>query len=133
MRRNLQTKKDILERLNLLGVKANRHQTKGELQKLLQSVETRKAEKQQPLDKARKIATGKGVKAQLFEMYTKIPDLALPKDELLAALPGRKWSSIATWTGKGGLGNPKYVVKIDDVPQPILIQKDENGLYRRVD
>ena len=132
----MMTKRDIIERLRALGEKPNPTATKGKLQSLLKVVEKRKVEKQRPktgLDEARKVAAGKGVKAQLFEMYTKKPDLALSKDELLAALPGRKWSSITTWIGKGGLGNPKYAVKIDGVPQPILIQKDENGLYRRAD
>ena len=81
----------------------------------------------------RAVVVLKGVRATLFEMFSRDKNLALSKEELMAALPGRKWTSIATWLGHGGLGNPKYAVKVDGKPQPILIQKDENGLYRLAD
>lgn len=50
----------------------------------------------------------------------------------MVKLPGRKWSSIATWLGKGGLGSKTYGMKIDGKVRPILIGLSENGLYRRM-
>ncbi len=135
--RKLQTKKDILERLNMSGVKANRHQTKRELQKLLNSVEKTKAEKREPA-KTEKFAVGRkseGVKATLYRLFTENPALEISVDDLIAQhLPRRKPSSILTWCGAGGLGSKKYGMVIDGNVQPIMIERDkETDILRRTD
>ena len=99
MRNNLMSKKDVLERLNVLGVKANSHKTKAELQKLLGSVEKRKAEKQPPIKVQKVLASekGEGVKATLYRLFTEDPKLEITVNDLIAQhLQGRKPSSNST-------------------------------------
>ena len=125
------TKNDIIERLGVFGVKANRHKTKGELQKLLKNVEKRKAAKKQPQSPQRQ----PGVKSILYQLFTENPDLEIAEDELIAKhLPGRKPSSIRTWIGRGGLGSETYGMKVDGEVRPILIEMDKaTGILRRAD
>jgi hypothetical protein len=125
------SKRDIIDRLRLLGERPNSHWTKGKLQSLLRAVERRKAEKQPSQSTKRQ----PGVKTILYQLFTKNPDLEITEDELIAThLPGRKPSSIRTWIGRGGLGSEKYGMKVDGKVQPILIERDRaTGILRRAD
>lgn len=131
MRKNLQSKKDIIERLNVFGVKANRFQTKVELQKLLRATEKRRAEKL----RQQSVKRQPGVKVTLYRLFTENPGLAITEDELIAKyLPGRKPSSIRTWIGRGGLGSEKYGMKVGGKVCPILIVRDKDkSVLRRTD
>lgn len=125
------TKNDIIERLRVFGVKANRHKTKDDLQRMLKAAEKRKAADPQPKSSKRQ----PGVKATLYRLFTENPDLEITEEELIVKyLPGRKPSSIRAWIGRRGLGSKSYGMKVDGEVNPVPILRDKaTGVLRRID
>ena len=138
------TKKGLQAELKKLGVGGwNTKTTKGALEILLKDhVGTDTSEKgdvkkftQSPTSETRDQNNKRprvGVKQILYRLFTEDPELVIAEQELITKhLPGRKPSSIRTWTGKGGLGSSKYGMVVDGVVNPIMVTRDKEGNYSR--